>query len=67
MMKPVVMPKSEQEQLARLVRELGGAAAARQLEVAPMTLARAAAGFGVARSTASVLRQKLIEQTRPAA
>jgi len=57
----VIMPKDEQEQIRAHVRRLGQRGAALALEVNKNTLAQAAAGFGVARTTAAAIRAKLVE------
>jgi hypothetical protein len=55
----VVIPKAEQDQIKGIVSRCGERAAAATLEVNPVTLARAAAGFGIARITAAAIRAKL--------
>jgi hypothetical protein len=50
---------AERERLRALTSERGTNAAARVLQVAPATLARAVAGLPIARATAHYLRSRL--------
>jgi hypothetical protein len=63
----VLLAESEAEALRSLIRARGKQGAALALEIHPTTLATAAAGAGVMRTTASYLRERLraLDATNP--